>query len=131
MFKKRIAVIAPGITSNPYWWEDVPRPVLPDIEIPKRSDVVIVGSGYTGLSAALTLAKAGRSVLILEAEDVGFGASTRTGGLMGDLMKPGKQVQWILRLMLAPYLHQLVILIFICYGLTVMVISAVELQVMG
>ncbi len=89
MFNKKIAVIAPGITSKPYWWEAVPRPVLPDIEMPKRSDVVIVGSGYTGLSAALTLAKAGRSVLILEAEDVGFGASTRTGGLMGDLMKPG------------------------------------------
>ena len=89
MFKKRIAVLAPDITSNPYWWEDAPRPTLPDVEMPRRADILVVGSGYTGLSAALTLAKAGRSVLVLEAEDVGFGASTRTGGLMGDMMKPG------------------------------------------
>ena len=84
-----MAVLAPDITSNPYWWDAAPRPILPDVEMPKRVDVVVVGSGYTGLSAALTLAKAGLSVIILEAEDVGFGASTRTGGLMGDLMKPG------------------------------------------
>ena len=89
MFKKKIAVLAPNITSDPYWWEAAPRPTLPDIEMPERVDVVVVGSGYTGLSAALTLARAGRSVLVLDAEDVGFGASSRSGGLTGDIMKPG------------------------------------------
>ncbi len=51
--------------------------------LPGEADVVIVGSGYTGLSAALTLSRAGRSVLVLEAREVGFGASTRNGGQVG------------------------------------------------
>ncbi len=45
-----------------------------------RADVVIVGGGYTGLSAALHLAEAGVDVVLLEAERVGWGASGRNGG---------------------------------------------------
>lgn len=48
-----------------------------------RADVVVVGAGYTGLSAALTLARAGRQVVLVEAQRVGFGASGRNGGQMG------------------------------------------------
>lgn len=48
-----------------------------------RADVCIVGGGYTGLSAALHLAEAGLSVLLLEAHRVGFGASGRNGGQLG------------------------------------------------
>ncbi len=46
-------------------------------------DVAIVGAGYTGLSAALHLARAGYSVRVLEAHRVGFGASGRNGGQVG------------------------------------------------
>ena len=44
------------------------------------ADVCIIGAGYTGLSAALHLAGMGRSVVVLEAERVGWGASGRNGG---------------------------------------------------
>ena len=46
-------------------------------------DVCIVGGGYTGLSCALHLAKSGKSVVVLEAERVGWGASGRNGGHVG------------------------------------------------
>ena len=47
------------------------------------ADVCIIGAGYTGLSAALHLAQAGRTVILLEAQRVGFGASGRNGGQLG------------------------------------------------
>ncbi len=45
-----------------------------------RADVCVIGGGYTGLSAALHLAEAGRDVVLLDAHRVGFGASGRNGG---------------------------------------------------
>ena len=45
-----------------------------------ETDVTIIGAGFTGLSTALHLAKAGKSVTVLDAEDVGFGASGRNNG---------------------------------------------------
>ena len=44
------------------------------------ADVCVIGAGYTGLSAALELAKRGYKVVVLEAERVGYGASGRNGG---------------------------------------------------
>ena len=51
------------------------------------ADVCVVGGGYTGLSAALHLAEAGFSVVLLEAHRVGFGASGRNGGQLGSAQR--------------------------------------------
>ena len=47
-----------------------------------KTDICIVGGGLAGLTAALDLARAGRSVLLLEAERVAWGASGRNGGFV-------------------------------------------------
>jgi len=67
---------------SPYWWQDQPQYRNFD-DIPKKADIVIVGAGYTGLSAAYSLSQAGRSVVVLDAEEIGFGASTLNGGMLG------------------------------------------------
>ena len=60
------------------------RPAVP-------RDVVVIGAGYTGLAAARQLARAGASVVVLEREQVGWGASSRNGGqvLTGLKVDPG------------------------------------------
>ncbi len=50
--------------------------------LPERADVVVIGGGYTGLSAALRLAKLGARVTVLEKEMLGWGASSRNGGMV-------------------------------------------------
>ncbi len=50
--------------------------------LPERVDVVIAGAGFTGLSAARTLAKRGAKVAVLEAHTIGWGASSRNGGMV-------------------------------------------------
>ncbi len=72
-----------GLTYQPYWWEAAPRQQSASAALPQKTDVVIVGSGFTGLSAALTLLRNGRSALVLERNVPGFGASTRNGGQIG------------------------------------------------
>lgn len=81
------AIFAPGFKQEPYWWEAAPRPRLEPEALPEKVDVAVVGSGFTGLSAALTLARAGREVAVIEARDPGFGASTRNAGFVGKTLK--------------------------------------------
>jgi glycine/D-amino acid oxidase-like deaminating enzyme len=67
---------------TPYWWQDQPQYRNTEV-LPAKADCVVVGAGFTGLSAALTLAQAGRHVIVLDSEAIGFGASTRNGGMLG------------------------------------------------
>ena len=50
--------------------------------LPKKFDVIIIGAGYTGLNAALVVAKAGMKVLLLESKNIGYGASSRNAGML-------------------------------------------------
>ncbi|MDE2632419.1 MAG: FAD-binding oxidoreductase [Paracoccaceae bacterium] len=60
-----------------------PLPAFAPLSKDISADVCIIGAGYTGLSAALTLAERGYDVVVLEAQRVGFGASGRNGGQLG------------------------------------------------
>ncbi|MEM6887733.1 MAG: FAD-binding oxidoreductase [Pseudomonadota bacterium] len=75
--------------SEPYWWDRTPRPRTDERDVPASVDVAIVGSGYTGLNAAITTARSGRQTVVFDAEDAGFGCSTRNGGQISTSIKPG------------------------------------------
>jgi len=66
---------------DPYWWVAAPLAQTAQIPVDPRCDVVIMGAGYTGLSAAITLARAGRSVQVFDRQKPGEGASSRNGGI--------------------------------------------------
>lgn len=79
--------LAPDFRNESYWLDTAGRSLntltgAPET-LPARADVAIIGAGYTGLSAALELARAGRNVVVLDAVAVGAGCSSRNGGLIG------------------------------------------------
>jgi glycine/D-amino acid oxidase-like deaminating enzyme len=87
------SLLTDDFKTTPYWWEKTPPPELsllgkPNIELPQKADVVIIGAGYTGLSAALQTARAGRHTVVVDAENAGAGCSTRNGGQISTSIKP-------------------------------------------
>lgn len=81
-------LFTPDFKTLPYWWDRTPpaEPIEP--ALPKSVDVLVVGSGYTGLSAALQTARGGRSTLVVDAQAIGWGCSTRNGGQVSTSIKP-------------------------------------------
>jgi glycine/D-amino acid oxidase-like deaminating enzyme len=72
-----------------FWWEEAPLAALERKPVPPTADVAIVGAGYTGLGAAIRLARAGRSVQVFDKQHPGEGASTRNGGITSGNLRPG------------------------------------------
>ena len=75
------------IQEKNYWLETVSIPAGDVGGLPEKVDVAVIGSGVTGLSAARVLAKRGAKVAVLEAQTLGFGASSRNGGMVLSGMK--------------------------------------------
>jgi glycine/D-amino acid oxidase-like deaminating enzyme len=75
---------------KPYWWEAYTPQILPELTLPKAAAVVVIGAGYAGLSAARELARNGVEVLVLDSGEPGFGASTRSGGIVSGGANVGK-----------------------------------------
>lgn len=76
-----------NMLNQPYWWDAAG---LPDTQVaqdpttlPEAVETLIVGAGYSGLSAALTLARAGRDVTVIDSAMIGHGCSSRNGGQIG------------------------------------------------
>jgi glycine/D-amino acid oxidase-like deaminating enzyme len=93
------------LISHPFWWDTVSdgnrepgtlnlEPGTGNLEPPASCDVLVVGAGYTGLAAALALARSGASVVVVEREHAGWGASSRNGGqvLTGLKLEPAALV---------------------------------------
>ena len=73
-----------------YWLTTVEMPKTdPSLPLPESVDVAVIGAGFTGLSAARILAKQGAEVAVLEAESIGWGASSRNGGMVLTGLKLG------------------------------------------
>ena len=81
-----------AVLEQNYWLTTVKMPKT-DTEaarpLPEKVDVAVVGAGFTGLSAARTLARRGVKVAVLEAETIGWGASSRNGGMVLTGLKLG------------------------------------------
>jgi glycine/D-amino acid oxidase-like deaminating enzyme len=78
--------LAPEFKVRPWWWEAA-EPPNRDTPLPDRIAVAVVGGGYAGLSAALTLRRLGHDVAVLDAERIGWGASSRNGGMVSGGLK--------------------------------------------
>jgi glycine/D-amino acid oxidase-like deaminating enzyme len=79
-------------TQKIYWHTTVQMPEDPPLApLPEKVDVAVIGAGFTGLSAARTLARQGVRVAVLEANTIGWGASSRNGGMVLTGLKLGMQ----------------------------------------
>jgi glycine/D-amino acid oxidase-like deaminating enzyme len=76
--------------NDVFWWLEAPLAAAERAPVKPVADVVIVGAGYTGLSAAIRLARAGRSVQVFDSRRPGEGASTRNGGIASGNLRPSQ-----------------------------------------
>ncbi len=78
------------VIANSLWTATANRvPDYPSVAGALRADVAVVGAGFTGLSAALHLAEQGVDVVLLDAQQPGWGASGRNGGQINPGFKDG------------------------------------------
>ena len=88
------SIFADDFSTEPWWWNDA-APVAYFDPPPGSADVVVVGAGYAGLSAATELAENGRSVVVLDVRRVGEGASGRNAGLVSGRQGISKMIDLV------------------------------------
>ena len=81
--KEAVEKMTKSAAGHVYWHDGIPALVATHPAPLRKVDVVVIGAGYTGLHAALTALRAGRSVQIVEMHELGWGCSTRNGGRCG------------------------------------------------
>ena len=85
------SLFAENYKNTPYWWDRTPRPTIKEIPLPKETEVLVIGSGYTGLCTAIQTCRNGLDTVILDAQDAGWGGSSRNGGQVSPNIKPSFQ----------------------------------------
>jgi len=85
-------ILSDDYAAECYWIGDAPLPTALPEPLPRAVDVLIIGSGYTGLTAARETALAGRSTLVVDVGDIGSGCSSRNGGQVAFSIKPDHAV---------------------------------------
>jgi len=86
----KVSIFHPEFQTRPYWWDAFTPHPLPELELPHAARVVVIGSGYAGLSAAIELSRNGIGCIVLDANEPGFGGSTRNGGMVSGGVNVGK-----------------------------------------
>jgi glycine/D-amino acid oxidase-like deaminating enzyme len=71
------------LETRPFWWQGAPPPEDGGERLPRSTDVLVIGAGYSGLFTALALARGDREVVVVEADRPGLHASTRNFGAVG------------------------------------------------
>ena len=83
------SIFSADFKAQPYWWDMTARPVEAEQKIPDKVDVLVIGSGYTGLNCAIQTARGGRDTLVIDSQTIGWGCSSRNGGQISGEIKPG------------------------------------------
>ena len=85
-------ILADGFSEQPWWWSEVAPSEHAASDNAREVDVLVVGSGYAGLSCARELARGGLSVTVVDAGKIGIGASTRNAGFLSGRAGVSKQI---------------------------------------
>src|SRR5207302_11007208 len=79
--RRREVPLSDDYREEPVWWRDAGLPDIAPAPLPREADVAIIGAGYTGPCAALTLDRHGKRVAVVDRDAVGRRASGRSAGM--------------------------------------------------